>query len=106
MAPPHIISWAANNRSISPTSTTSTSVVSIDSISSDSSLERAVPSQVKSMSFPLFLGDKRSGVHHANDYAFTQHHKYYFLDGNITFLVRKCLIICNSPYCSIQGRWH
>jgi hypothetical protein len=90
---PHIISWAANERSISPISTTPSSVVSIDSISSDSSLARTAQSQVKSMNFPLFLGGRESGVRHANDDPFTSHDKYYFKDGNITFLVD------NTLYC-------
>jgi hypothetical protein len=99
MAPPHIISWAANERSISPISTTPTSVVSIESISSDSSSTRATQSRVQSMSFPLFLGDREPGVRHATNDPFANHDKYYFKDGNITFLVWPCLIICNSAYC-------
>src|SRR5712691_7089452 len=78
---PHIISW---ERSISPISTTPSSVVSIDSISSESSLSHATQPQVKSMNI---LGDREFGVHHANDDPFARHDKYFFKDGNITFLV-------------------
>ncbi|KAI0282891.1 hypothetical protein BGY98DRAFT_954135 [Russula aff. rugulosa BPL654] len=82
---PHIISWAAvNERSISPISTTPSSVVSIDSISSESSLSRATQPRVKAMNV---LGDREFGVHHANDDPFARHDKYFFKDGNITFLV-------------------
>lgn len=42
------------------------------------------------MSFPLFLGDREPGVRHANNDPFTSHDKYYFKDGNITFLVWPC----------------
>ena len=97
MAPPHIISWEGNPTSAAP----------IESISSsDSSSARAAQSQVKSMRFPLFPGDKEIGAKHANDNPFTRHHKYYFKDGNITFLVRPCLVTCTSIYCYIQGQRH
>lgn len=33
------------------------------------------------------LGDGVSGIHHANDDPFGRHDKYFFKDGNITFLV-------------------
>jgi len=39
------------------------------------------------MSFPVFLGKRESGVHLANHDPFVRHDKYYFKDGNITFLV-------------------
>jgi len=39
------------------------------------------------MSFPVFSGNRESGAHPANDDPFTRHDKYYFKDGNITFLV-------------------
>lgn len=92
MAPPHIISWRATERSSSPVSTTS--LVSIDSILSDNSstVPEAPQSKVKSMSFPVFLGKRESGVHLAHHDPFTRHDKYYFKDGNITFLVCPCLI--------------
>ncbi|KAF8504691.1 hypothetical protein F5888DRAFT_1605969, partial [Russula emetica] len=37
------------------------------------------------------LGDRESGVHHANDDPFVRHAKYFFKDGNITFLVDSTL---------------
>lgn len=83
MAPQRIISWAANPTSTPP----------IESISSDSSSGHAAQSQVKSMSLPPVLEDKKIGVQRANDDAFTRHNKYYFKDGNITFLVCPRLII-------------
>jgi hypothetical protein len=100
---PHIISWASNERSISPISTTPSSVVSIDSISSESSLSRATQPRFKFMNV---LGDRESVVHHANDDPFAHHDKYFFKDGNITFLVRPSLIVCDSAHRSIQGRRH
>ena len=105
MAPPHIISWGDNERSSSPVSTTS--LVSIDSILSDTSstvpeAPRATQSKAKSMSFPVFLGKRESGVHLSNHDPFMRHDKYYFKDGNITFLVRLCLIAWSSAYCPTQ----
>ena len=94
MALPYIISWATSAAPIESTS------------SSDSSSARAAQSRVKSLRFPVFLGDKEIGAQHKNNDPFTRHHKYYFKDGNITFLVRPCLIICNSTYCYIQGQQH
>jgi hypothetical protein len=52
------------------------------------------------------LGDRESGVHHGNDDPFARHDKYFFKDGNITFLVRPSLIVCDSAHSSIQGRRH
>ncbi len=97
MPSPHIVSWADNERSISPVSTT-TSLVSIDSIPSGTSstvpeAPRATQSRAKSMSFPVFLGNRESDAHLANDDPFTRHDKFYFKDGNVTFLVRACLIV-------------
>lgn len=97
MAPPHIISWGGDERSVSPVSTTTTSVVSIDSIPSNTSstvpeASRTTQSQV---SFPVFLGNRAPGLHLANDDPFMRHDKYYFKDGNITFLVRPCSIVCS-----------
>ncbi|KAI9508002.1 hypothetical protein F5148DRAFT_980530, partial [Russula earlei] len=93
MAPPHIVSWAGNEPPLSPLSTTTASVVSIDSITSDTSLtipESSHPtlSQVKSINVPTILGYRgESGVQPARGDPFTRHDKYYFKDGNITFLV-------------------
>ena len=94
MVPPHIISWGDNERSTSPVSTTTASLVSIESITSDTPSTvpetRATQSRPDSMSFPVFLGKREFGAHPANDDPFTRHDKYYFDDGNITFLVRPC----------------
>ena len=51
-------------------------------------------------------GDGESAVHHANDDPFLRHDKYFFKDGNITFLVRPSLIVCDSAHRSIQDRQH
>jgi len=93
MPPRHIISWGCNERPLSPVSSTSTSVLSIESITSDTSsaapeVSRATQSRVKSMDFSGVLGKRESVVQHALDEPFTRHDKYYFKDGNITFLVR------------------
>jgi hypothetical protein len=101
MVPPHIISWADDERSASPVSTTTASLVSIESITSDSVSE--TQSRFKSMSFPVFLGKRESGAHLANDDPFTRHDKYYFNDGNITFLVRPCYIVQIIAHGSTKG---
>jgi hypothetical protein len=48
------------------------------------------------------LGDREFGVHHANDDPFARHDKYFFKDGNITFLVRTSLIVCDPTHRSMQ----
>jgi hypothetical protein len=55
------------------------------------------------MSFPVFLGKRESGAHLANDDPFTRHDKYYFNDGNITFLVRPCYIVQIIAHGSTKG---
>jgi hypothetical protein len=96
MVPPHIIAWGDSERSTSPVSTSTASLVSIDSITSDTRSTapepRATLSRPESMSFPVFLGNRESGAHPANGDPFTRHDKYYFKDGNITFLVRPCFM--------------
>jgi hypothetical protein len=91
MVPPHIISWGDNERSTSPVSTSAASLVSIESLTSDTSSTvpeaHVTQSRLKSMGFTVFLGKRESGVHLVNDDPFTRHNKYYFKDGNITFLV-------------------
>ncbi|KAI0302320.1 hypothetical protein B0F90DRAFT_1713914 [Multifurca ochricompacta] len=98
--PPHIISWGGNfnERSISPVSSITTSVLSFDSVLSNplitsptfSSLPNSCASQSrpKSINFPQFPGSKAaSGMQKACDGTFIRHDKYFFKDGNITFLV-------------------
>jgi len=104
MVPPHIISWGDDERSASPVSTTTASLVSIESITSDTpSTVPQTRATLKSMSFPVFLGKRESGAHPENDDPFTRHDKYYFNDGNITFLVRPCLIVQVIAHCSTEG---
>lgn len=43
------------------------------------------------------LGDREYNMHHANNDPFARHNKYFFKDGNITFLVRPSLIIYATP---------
>jgi hypothetical protein len=95
---PHIVSWgpAEYKRSISPVPSTVGSIVSIESITSDTSIIPHSISEVsrRSMdSMPRKVPPVLPGLHLPVDSPFLRHEKYFFPDGNITFLVRGCLII-------------
>ncbi len=98
----HIVSWGGN---ISPVPSSTPSIVSVDSVLSH---ERETSSTVQEATAPapgplakrlssLFAelsgsetltsastGQKADTA----DGSFTRHHKYFFKDGNVTFLVR------------------
>jgi hypothetical protein len=104
-----IVSWGANEHIISPVPSTSStpSIVSVDSVLS---LERETSSTVQELEAtgpaPESLAKRlcsllveRSGSETLTsastfqkagtaDDSFTRHHKYFFKDGNVTFLVR------------------
>ena len=95
---PHIVAWgpAEYKRSISPVTSTVGSIVSIESITSDTSIIPHSISEVsrRSMDFmPRKVPPVLPGVHLPADSPFLRHEKYFFQDGNITFLVRGCLTI-------------
>jgi hypothetical protein len=102
----HIVSWGDNEHITSPVvSSTKPSIVSIDSMlphrRETSSVVQDVPhaagSYAKHMR-PLLIessgsetsisGSTCSGAD-AGDDSFIRHHKYFFKDGNVTFLVRR-----------------
>lgn len=90
---PYIVAWGPD-RPISPVPSTVGSIVSIESIGSDSSIIPHSTSEVTSHRSTDFTERKvPPGVHVAVDSPFVRHEKYFFHDGNITFLVRECLII-------------
>jgi hypothetical protein len=104
----HIVSWGGNEHVISPVPSTSStpSIVSVDSVLS---LERETSSTVqeatgpapeslaKRMSSLLAEPNGSETLTSASTYqtagtaddSFTRHHKYFFKDGNVTFLVRR-----------------
>ena len=99
MATTHIVSWGRSEHVISPVPSSTPSIVSVDSILSheleDSSIVQeatggpARESLAKRMS-SLFAEPSGNGASTADtaDDSFTRHHKYFFKDGNVTFLVR------------------
>ncbi|KAI0250026.1 hypothetical protein BJV78DRAFT_616049 [Lactifluus subvellereus] len=92
MAPPNSIApWKGDEICSSPTPSTASvaSVVSIDSLFSDpdmispTALETPVPHQSE-----ISCGSKtQAGIQLTIDDSFLRHDKYFFKDGNITFLV-------------------
>jgi hypothetical protein len=98
----HIVSWGGNDHIISPVISNTSSIVSIDSILSHkrTTAVQGIPapeSSAKRMG-SLSLSVEPSGSEtsmSASTYAradstndsFIRHHKYFFKDGNVTFLV-------------------
>ena len=97
----HKVSWGGNDHIISPDISRTSSIVSIDSIlpqKRTTAVQRApVPeSSAKRMSSLSVESSGREMLVSASTYAragstddsFIRHYKYFFEDGNITFLVR------------------
>ncbi|KAH9014814.1 hypothetical protein EDB83DRAFT_2440962 [Lactarius deliciosus] len=86
---PHIVAWGLDKdkRSISPVPSTVGSIVSIESITSDPSIiSHSVP-EVSRRSTDFMRHKVPPGVHLVVDSPFVRHEKYFFQDGNITFLI-------------------
>ena len=93
---PHITTWGDSEYVISPVGSSTPSIVSVESILSDlpediNENPHAAESRIKCMGPQVTkLPGNRASVgmnSRAND-SFTRHPKYFFMDGNITFLVR------------------
>ena len=99
----HIASWGGNENAISPDPSSTPSIVPIYSAfshecdTSSTVREATKPTHESFMRFMSFLLAEPSGsetstrTHQRVDTAddsFTRHHKYFFKDGNVTFLVR------------------
>ena len=97
----HTVSWGGTEDPISPVPSSTPSIVSIDSaLSYESNTSSTVreatgPTPVaKLMDFLLVESsgsETSASTQHRADTAhesFTRHHKYFFKDGNVTFLVR------------------
>lgn len=105
---PHIVSW--NDVKISPlvSSSSTPSVVPIESLLStpyaklpsipEASPARSTPG-AQSASY-LGAGENESpdSLGQQSDDSFTQHDKYFFKDGNITFLVRRVIWHMSPTY--------
>jgi hypothetical protein len=122
MAPhPNIFSFG-NNYGTPPVSNRA-SVVSVDTILSDSSAHersfstpeasRIADSRIKGALTSLVIEPSGSGgrasAHPETDPSFTKHEKYFFKDGNVTFLVRdQCqprVVTLDSLFAFDVGRW-
>lgn len=101
----HIVSWGANERTIFPVvSSTKPSIVSIDSMlpcrretssivqeaphAAGSYAKHMSPLQIESSGRKTSTSSSTYSRADACDDSFIRHHKYFFKDGNITFLVR------------------
>ena len=96
---PHITTWGDNEHIISPVSSSTASIVSVESILSDptkNSLDidenpRVANSRIKWIGpqATKMPGNRSSvGMNSGADDSFIRHPIYFFMDGNITFLVR------------------
>jgi len=102
-----IVSWGCNEKTVSPGLSKTPSMVSLDSLLSDNPetppatevAPHATESQAKNTSFqviePNASGSRACssvsvypGADAAAEGSFIRHHKYFFKDGNVTFLVR------------------
>jgi hypothetical protein len=103
----HIVSWGGNEHLISPVPSSTPSIVSVDSVlSHERETSSTVHWQEATGPAPESLAERMSSLlaepsgsetstsastHQRADTAddsFTRHHKYFFKDGNVTFLVR------------------
>ena len=101
-----IVSWGRNEKIVSPRLSKSPSMISFDSLLSasdnpetppvDEGAPRATGSQVKHTNSQVIEPSGNEACPSASVYpgadaaegSFIRHHKYFFKDGNVTFLVR------------------
>jgi len=102
-----IVSWSGNEHTVSPSLSKTPSMVSFDSLLSDNSetpsprcaphVVESRPPQVKYITSQM-IGPSETRMctsasmypgAGANDGSFVRHHRYFFKDGNVTFLVRR-----------------
>jgi hypothetical protein len=107
MAPPDILTYIARKGetcgSPTPSAASVASVVSIDSLFSDPDMisPTALETPVSHQPFAISGGSKmRGGVQLTPDGSFLRHDKYFFKDGNITFLVRHdaLVLVCTRAH--------
>ena len=98
-----IVSWSGNENTASPSLSKTPSMVSFDSMLSDNfetpsmqGAPHAVESRVKYVT-PQVIEPSGTRTYtsasmypgaSATDSSFVRHHRYFFKDGNVTFLVR------------------
>jgi hypothetical protein len=107
-----IVSWSDNELCITPVLPSAASIVSFDSTFSDTesygkmsptaSEVPCLPStgfEAKHANLPKFLeGRTPRGRHTMPDDSFVRHDRYFFKDGNVTFLVRGLLCFADLMY--------
>ena len=88
-----IVSWSSNEHRISPSLLKTPSMVSFDSILSDNSetpslqgVPHVAESRVEYVTSQVIEPSETRT--YTSDGSFMQHQKYFFKDGNVTFLVR------------------
>ena len=102
-----VVSWSDNELCTSPVLSSAASIVSFDSTFSDTesdwkmsltASEARLPSagfEAKHADLPKFLEESTSrGRHTMPDKSFVRHDRYFFKDGNVTFLVCGLLSVC------------
>ena len=107
----HIVSWGGSDHTISPdiSRTSSSSIVSIDSIlphkhttavqgapASESSAKRMSSLSVEPSGSETLISASTYARADSADDSFIRHHKYFFKDGNVTFLV------CGSQHDTVR----
>ena len=118
---PHITVWGDNEHVISPVGSSTPSIVSVESILLDAPNNyldinenpRAAESRIKGIGPQVtkLPGNRSSvGINSGADDSFIRHPKYFFMDGNITFLVRGVhdgghVDLIDSSY-ALAGRRH
>jgi hypothetical protein len=101
----HIVSWGGSEHIISPVPSSTPSIVSVDSIHELEAFSIVQPEEATGPA-PESLANRMSSLlaepsgnetstsastcqkADTADDSFTRHHKYFFKDGNVTFLVR------------------
>jgi hypothetical protein len=99
----HTVTWGGNDHIVSPDLSRSSSIVSIDSIlphkrttavqvtsvpASESLAKRMSSLSVEPSGSETLISASTYARADSADDSFTRHHKYFFKDGNVTFLVR------------------
>ena len=106
-----VVSWSDNELCTSPVLSSATSIVSFDSTFSDTesdwkmsptASEAHLPSasfEAKHTNLPKFLEEESTprGRHTTPDKSFVRHDRYFFKDGNVTFLVCGLLPVLCIP---------
>ena len=114
---PRLVPWRGHENRVSPNppisseTAVSISIIAIDSISAPQnplSMSQATPEALAIQpGGPEADPTAPSGINPTTDAdSFPRHDTYFFRDGNITFLVRKCSTVCTRLADKVAGRWY